>query len=69
MDPREIRLVGVDWMHLAQDRDRWRAINSVATNLEDSTAAMMVLLMVYGSTEYEPGVTFVGAIFIQIISE
>jgi hypothetical protein len=26
MDLREIDLVGVDWIRLAQDRDRWRAL-------------------------------------------
>jgi hypothetical protein len=27
MDLREIRWSGVDWIHLAQDRDQWRAMN------------------------------------------
>jgi hypothetical protein len=26
MDLREIGWVGVEWIHLAQDRDRWRAV-------------------------------------------
>jgi hypothetical protein len=26
MDLREIGLEGVDWIRLAQDRDRWRAV-------------------------------------------
>jgi hypothetical protein len=26
MDLREIDLEGMDWIHLAQDRDRWRAL-------------------------------------------
>jgi len=26
MDLREIVWEGVDWMHLAQDRDQWRAV-------------------------------------------
>jgi hypothetical protein len=29
MDLREIGLGGVDWIRLAQDRDRWRAVVSV----------------------------------------
>jgi hypothetical protein len=33
MDLREIGLGGVDWIRLAQDRDRWRAVVSVVTNL------------------------------------
>jgi hypothetical protein len=26
MDSREIGWEGVDWIHLAQDRDQWRAV-------------------------------------------
>jgi hypothetical protein len=33
MDLREIRLGGVDWIRLAQDRDRWRAVVSTVMNL------------------------------------
>jgi hypothetical protein len=33
MDLREICLGGVDWIRLAQDRDRWRAIVSAVMNL------------------------------------
>jgi hypothetical protein len=33
MDLREIRLGGVDWIRLAQDRDRWRAVVSAVMNL------------------------------------
>jgi hypothetical protein len=33
MDLREIVLGGVDWIGLAQDRDRWRAVVSVVMNL------------------------------------
>jgi hypothetical protein len=33
MDLREIGLGGVDWVHLAQDRDRWRAFVSALMNL------------------------------------
>jgi hypothetical protein len=29
----EIGLGGVDWMQLAQDRDRWRAVVSAVMNL------------------------------------
>jgi hypothetical protein len=28
MDLREVGLVGVDWIRLSQDRDRWRAVVS-----------------------------------------
>jgi hypothetical protein len=33
MDPKEIGLVGVDWLRLSQDRDRWRAVVSAVMNL------------------------------------
>jgi hypothetical protein len=33
MDLREIGLVGVDLIRLAQDRDRWRAVVSAVMNL------------------------------------
>jgi hypothetical protein len=33
MDLREIGLWGVDWIRLAQDRDRWLAVVSAVMNL------------------------------------
>jgi hypothetical protein len=33
MHLREIRLEGVDWIHLALVRDRWRALTKTAMNL------------------------------------
>jgi hypothetical protein len=33
MDLREIGLGGVDWIRLAQNRDRWRAVVSAVMNL------------------------------------
>jgi hypothetical protein len=33
MDLRETGLGGVDWIRLAQDRDRWRAVVSAMMNL------------------------------------
>jgi hypothetical protein len=33
MDFREIRLGDVDWIHWAQDRDRWRALVNTVMNL------------------------------------
>jgi hypothetical protein len=33
MDLRETGLEGVDWIRLAQDRDRWRAVVSAMMNL------------------------------------
>jgi hypothetical protein len=33
MDLREIGVVGVDWIRLSQDRDRWRAVVSAVMNL------------------------------------
>jgi hypothetical protein len=35
MDLREIGLGDVDWIHLAQDRDRWRALVNTVMNLRD----------------------------------
>jgi hypothetical protein len=32
MDLREIGWGGVEWIHLAQDRDRWRALVNAVTN-------------------------------------
>jgi hypothetical protein len=33
MDLREIRFGDVDWIHWAQDRDRWRALVNTVMNL------------------------------------
>jgi hypothetical protein len=33
MDLREISWGGVKWIHLAQDRDRWRAVVCAVMNL------------------------------------
>jgi hypothetical protein len=33
MDLREIGLDGMDWIDLAQDRDRWRALVKAVMNL------------------------------------
>jgi hypothetical protein len=33
VDLMEIRLAGIDWIHLAQDRDRWRTLVYVVRNL------------------------------------
>jgi hypothetical protein len=33
MDLREICVEGVDWIHLAQDRDQWRALVNMVMNL------------------------------------
>jgi hypothetical protein len=34
MDLREIRFGDVDWIHLAQDRDRWQALVNTVMNLQ-----------------------------------
>jgi hypothetical protein len=33
-DLREVGWIGVDWMHLAMDRDQWRALVNTAMNLQ-----------------------------------
>jgi hypothetical protein len=33
MDLREIVWEGVDWMHLAEDRDQWRVVVNTVMNL------------------------------------
>jgi hypothetical protein len=33
MDLREIVWEGVDWMHLAEDREKWRALVNTVMNL------------------------------------
>jgi hypothetical protein len=35
MDLMEIMWEGVDWMHLAQDRDQWRSLVNTVMNLRD----------------------------------
>jgi hypothetical protein len=39
MDLREIAFGDVDWIHLAQDRDRWWALVNTVTNLRVSRNA------------------------------
>jgi hypothetical protein len=34
VDLREIGWKGVDWMHVAEDRDQWRATANMAINLQ-----------------------------------
>jgi len=34
MDLKEVGCGGMDWIYLAQDRDRWWALENVATSLQ-----------------------------------
>jgi hypothetical protein len=34
MDVREIELGGVDWMHLAEDKDQWLVLGKTVTKLQ-----------------------------------
>jgi hypothetical protein len=52
MDLREIGLGCVDWIRLAQDRDRWRAVVSAVMNLPvlaPRNELVMTLFLIYVS--------------------
>jgi hypothetical protein len=44
MDLREIGFGGVDWIRLAKDRERWRAVVSAVMNLWGSCATELEIL-------------------------
>jgi hypothetical protein len=46
MDLREIVLGSVDWIRLAQDRDRWRAVLSAVMNLRVLAPPSLVILRI-----------------------
>jgi hypothetical protein len=57
MDLTEIGWGGVEWIHLVQDRDRWRAVVNAVMNLRvlaprSYLAQSVVLSMVEGSTNF-----------------
>jgi len=39
MDPKEIRYEGMDWIHVAQNRDQWRALVNTVINVRLSYKA------------------------------
>jgi hypothetical protein len=45
MDLREIDLGGVDWIQLAQDRDRWRALGEYSDEPAGSGATELVIMI------------------------
>jgi hypothetical protein len=47
MDLRETGLGGVDWIRLAQDRDRWRAVVSAVMNLRVLAPTRCFLVALY----------------------
>jgi hypothetical protein len=50
MDLGEIGLGGVDWIGLAQDRDRWRGVVSAVMNLRVlAPRSLLMLYIVHGS--------------------
>jgi hypothetical protein len=50
MDLREIGWGGVEWIHLAQDRDRWRAVVNAVMNLR--VLAPRILLVNVNTASY-----------------
>jgi hypothetical protein len=53
MDLREIGLGCVDWIRLAQDRDRWRAVVSAVMNLERETFCHFYIPRTNGLSLYD----------------
>jgi hypothetical protein len=47
MDLREIVLRGVDWIRLAQDRDRWRAVVNAGMNLRVLAPRSLFVFILY----------------------
>jgi hypothetical protein len=57
MDLRGIGLAGVDWIRLAQDRDRWRAVVSAVMNLRVlASRSQLVNNILYGANSGGPAV-------------
>jgi hypothetical protein len=53
MDLREIGWVCVDWIRLAQDRDRWRAVVNAVMNLR-VLAPRSYSVIIHGSPRFTP---------------
>jgi hypothetical protein len=53
MDLREIGLWGVDWIRMAQDRDRWRAVVSAVMNLRVLAPRNYITIILHGSTSHK----------------
>jgi hypothetical protein len=50
IDPREARWDGVDWIHLAQDKDQWRALMNTVMKLRvPENAGKFLSSCIFGS--------------------
>jgi hypothetical protein len=58
MDLTDIGWKGVDWMHLAQDRDQWRTVVNMVMNIRLPSKAVNLLTVLYGVNLLERKIFF-----------